>query len=423
MVNENRTANGASAALNEEDRTILDSVERFLADGLALKNWWEQVDATDGYKNRFPLVHTFRRPENSYGFLETASLNDRAIPVMGVVDEVFYDRPKTTEQHQAAMAELMRDQIREFVLHYFMRVSDFRLPQEHVEAATSDIPSYLAAISMRPKEEILCKGMGFSKSFYKMHDTGEIGKFPEEDASQVIDLREIGTTYDWIILKLQVFDFTVSMKPMGTDGPQMTMPLREEGYLILTPDFILNEDNPEPGVLGRYGFGYAFIKNPTRGMFAYGPGEFEVAFQVINFQVSDTGETHVTMAFTSDQPERVMNLKLDPVNWSFSIADLMSFGMTSRVLRPLKEMLDDLPLKADNLDPTLPSISLLNQFTNGQAAEKLAISQEQLFKGFLVKHSMQHYQTILGSLRTWRQIPDWLDEASLPEWVIDGHSS
>lgn len=423
MVNKNKTAVGASAALNEQDQTVLDSVEGFLADGLALKTWWEQVDATDGYKNRFPLVHTFRRPENTYGFLETASLGDRALPVMGVVDEVFYDRPKSTKQHQAATAEWMRDQIREFVLNYFMRISDFRLPQEHVEATSSDSPSYLDAFSMRPKEEILRKGMGFSQAFYKRCDTGKIGKFPEKDAARIIDLREIGTTYDWIVLKLQVFDFNVSVKPLGTDGPQMTMPLREEGYLILTSDFILNEDDPEPGVLGRYGFGYAFIKNPTRGMFAYGPGEFATAFQVINFEVLDTGETHVKMAFTSDQPEKIMNLTLDPVNWSFSVADLMSFGMTSRVLRPLKEALDELPLKTNNLDPMLPSIALLNQFTNGQAAEKLAISEEQLFKGFLVKHSMQHYQTILGSLRTWRQIPDWLDEASLPEWVIDGHSS
>ena len=413
----------SAATLTDEDRLLLDSVDRFLADGKALKKWWEQAEANDGFTEQFDLVHTFRRPERSAGFFGDAPLEGRSMPVMGVVDEVFYDRPKAEEKARTKMAEWMRDQVREFVLHYFMRISDYRLPQEYVESSGKNGSSYLDALSMQPREEIQRKGMGFTQVFYKNRDTGQIDKFPEQNASHIIDLREVGTTYEWIIVKLRVFDFSVSMKPLGPDGPQMIVPLKEEGYLIMTPDFILNEDEPESGVLGRYGFGYAFIKNPTRGMFAYGPGEFEAAFQVINFQVQDTGETSVRMAFVSDQPEKVMNLTIDPVDWSFSIADMMSFGLTSRFLSPLKDALDRLPLKGGNMDPTLPSISLLNQVTSGQASKQLAISKEQLYKGFLVKHSMQHYQTLLGSLRSWRQIPDWLDEAALPEWVVKGHSS
>jgi hypothetical protein len=116
-------------------------------------------------------------------------------------------------------------------------------------------------------------------------------------------------------------------------------------------------------------------------------------------------------------------MNLNVVDLSLSLADLMSFGMASRFFAPLKSSLRGLTPKTGGLDPTLPSISLLNQLTNGMAAKELAISREQLFRGFLVKHSLQHYQTLLGSLRTWRQIPDWLDAASLPDWVVQGQSS
>ena len=411
------------ASLSEEERTLLESVDKFLAHGIALKTWWEQAEANNGFSEEFDLVHTYRRPERTVGFFGDAPVNGTTMPVMGVVDEVFYDRPKGAEDVKSASANWMKDQIREFVLKYFMRISDFRLPEEYIAPNGHSSSTLLDALSMLPKEEIHRKGMGFQQVFYKNRATGDIEKFSEAESTHIVDLREIGDTYDWIVVKLRVYDFNVTVKPLGTDGPQMTMPMKEEGYLILTPDFICNQENPEEGVLGRYGFGYAFIKNPTRGMFAYGPGEFEAAFQTITFEVRDTGETNVRMAFVSDQPEKVMNLTIDPVEWGFSLADMLSFGMTSKLLSPVKDALDRLPLRGENLDPTLPSISLLNQVTGGQASKQLAINREQLFKGFLVKHSMQHYQTLLGSLRSWRQIPDWQDEDSLPEWVKTGQSS
>lgn len=395
-----------SQTFSDADQYLLDHADRFLADGLAIKRWYDEMDSTDGFADRFDLVHTLRRDERSRGFFGLVQLEGRAMPVMGVLDEVFYDRPKTSATHQKEAALEMRDQVREFVLHYLMRVCGFRLPQEYIEP-----------------EQINRKGMGFTLSFYKRKDTGEIGKFPEEGASSIIDLREIGTNYDWIIVKLKVYDFTVSMKPFGPESIGMDMPMKEEGYLILTPEFIANEDDPSPGVLGTYGFGYAFMKNPTRGMFAYGPGEFEAAFQYIYFDVLEDGRTKVRMAFVSDQPESIMNLTIDPVDLGFSMADMLSFGMTSRVLGSVKDSLHGISTKTPNLDPTLPSISLLNRVTNGQAEKKLDISRDQLFKGFLVKHSMQHYATILGSLRTWRQVPDWLDSNSIPDWVVKGESS
>ena len=409
--------------MTAEDQAILDSLEGFLSDGRAMKAWWDEAYVSSGFSERFDLVHTLHRPEKSFGFFGKVPLGRGPMAVMGVRDELFYDRPKLMGASQTEGAEWMRDQIREFVLRYFLRISDYRLPQKIVATGTEDLPALLRPFSLKPKEEVERKGMGFTQVYYKRCGTGEIGKFPEADTSAVLDLREIGKIYDWVVLKLEVFDFCVTMKPFGPEFMRVTMPMKEESYLIVTPEFITCSDNPQPGVLGEYGFGYAFVKNPTRGPFAYGPGEFEAAFQTINFRVMESGETQVLMTFVSDQPEKIMNLRFDPVNWSFAFADMMSFGMTSRMFKPIKHMLDEMPLKADNVDPTIPALNFINAVTAGQAGKKLDMRKERLYKGFLTQHSMQHYQTLLGSLRTWRQIPDWLDAGALPEWVVEGKSS
>ncbi|MBT6148456.1 MAG: hypothetical protein HOH74_23685 [Gemmatimonadetes bacterium] len=414
MSDEPKTGDPSAVQLTAEDHLVLDSVDGYHADGLALKKWWEEADADDGYTDTFEVVTTLNRPDSSLGFFGEAPLDRGNMPVMGVVDEVFYDRPKAAQPWSEAAASWTCDQIREFVLHYFMRISDCRQPEKVVVTDGGSPDS---------DEEVERQGMSFSQVYYKLKATGECGKFSPEDQGATMDLRQIGDTYDWIVVKLRVWDFTVAIQPMGAGGPKLTVPLKEESYLLLTPDFIVDEEKPEEGLLGEYGFGYAFIKNPTRGPFAYGPGEFETAYQQINFRVRENGESYVRMIFVSNRPDKIMNLSFDPVSWGFSLADLMSFGLASRFLQPVKSSLEGLSLKGGNMDPTLAAMGLLNVLTDGQAAERFDLSSDQLYKNFLVQHSRQHYQTIMGSHMTWRQIPDWLDSAALPHWVVSGMSA
>ena len=128
------------------------------------------------------------------------------------------------------------------------------------------------------------------------------------------------------------------------------------------------------------------------------------------------------MVFVANRPERIVNLSLNPVNWSFTLADLLSFGLSSQFLAPMKGVLDRLPLRGGNVDPVYAFIWLANALTGNQAAQQLCISRDELDKQFLVKHFWQHYQTVVGALHTWRQIPDWLDSSALPEWVVRGVS-
>ena len=118
----------------EHDARLLPSVEEYLARGLALKRWWDEVERTGGPENRFPLERTFNQPTRSFGFYGDAPVGEGFMPVMGNVQEMFYDRTRAPVSLGRDSAEWMWTQIREFVMKYFMRVSSFRLPETYVDA-------------------------------------------------------------------------------------------------------------------------------------------------------------------------------------------------------------------------------------------------------------------------------------------------
>lgn len=407
----------------EQDRFFTDSVERALADGLALKRWWNHTYPVGGFRERFELERVFNRPDSSFGFFDEVQLASGPMALMGNYQEMLYDRPRTPTSLRREAAAWMRDQVREFVLRYFMRVSSFRQPEVYIASGRPAPPRYLESLSWCTRQDILRQGFGFKQLYYKLREGGTIGKFSEAEEATIVDLRELGERYEWIVVKVRIFDFKFTFRPFGADAPELTVPLAEESYLVLARDFILVEDEPAPGVLGQYGLGYAFIKDPAQGLIAYGPGQFDAAIELINFRVLESGETRVEMVFVVNRPARIANISLDPVDWSFRFADLFSFGMTSRVLSPLKGALDRLPTNFGNFDPVYGYVSLVNALTGNQAGQQLCITREQLEKDFLAQHFMQHYTTIVGSLLTWRQIPDWLDSARLPDWVLMGKSS
>jgi hypothetical protein len=414
--------NRDTAVLTDQDRAILERVEEARADGVALKRWWDRT-YPDGFAERFELERVFNRPDTSFGFFDQVQLNRGILPVMGNFQDMFYDQTRTPSNLNREAALWMRDQIREFVLRYFMRVSAFRQPEVYVESGQPTLPPYLKSLSWCVEPDILRQGFGFTQHYYKRRDTGQIGKFPRESESAIIDLREIGHKYEWIVVKVRIFDFSFRFKPFGSNGPELSFPLTEESYLILSRDFILNEDDPSPDCLGRYSLGYSFIRDPTQGLIGYGPGQFRAAIEIINFEVSKRGEIRVSMVFVADRPERIANVSLNPVDWSFRLADLFSFGMTSKLFAPIKSSLERIPPAVDSFDPVYGFVSLANTLTANQASQQLCISREQLEKDFLAQHFIQHYVTLVGSLSTWRQIPDWLDSAALPAWVVNGRSS
>ncbi|MGD0568475.1 MAG: hypothetical protein ABSA78_08715 [Candidatus Sulfotelmatobacter sp.] len=410
----------SASSLTGEDRAILDTVEQYLAAGLALKNWWKDAGLRGQKEQTFTLERSFNRATNSYGFFSQAQVQDRTVAIMGNVQDMLFDRAKRPPHMVKQDTEWTRRQLREFVLRYFMRVSSFRAPEAAVDDDGSAVSSWLSGISWCPAPDVVREGFGFSQLYYKSV-AGEVGKF--SDTSAIVDMREIGEKYEWIVLKVRIFNLTVPVRPFGTAGPELPFNLNEESYLVVSREFILDRDRPAPGTLAEYGVGYAFIKSPKTKFLAFGPGEFAMAIELIEFQMAESGDIHVHIVFVVNRPEAIANLTLDPVDWSLRLANLLSLGMASSLLDPLRAAVSRLPLRLGTFDPVYSYIGLMKLLTDGLSEEKLCISKAQLDKRFLLQHFLQHYETLAGALFTWRQIPDWLDSAALPRWVVTGRSS
>jgi hypothetical protein len=399
--------------LTPEERSLLDNVDRGLDAGLQLQRWMEATDAANSYAARFDLVRVVNRPNESFGFFDEVPYDHIKIPVMGDVQDMGYDWPK-------ALHTNWPDQLREFVLHYFLRVTDFREPEAYVEPSGTMWPVRWP-IGWCPEKHSRIGGFGYQQLFYKLSASGEIGKFAEEDRFAIVDLREIGEKYKWILAKGRIFNFNLSFAPWGLDLPYLEVPLKEETFLVLSPDFIVDEDNPEPGVAKRCGVGYALLDNPgSGGLLAYGPGRFGTGFQSIQFRVLEGGSTFVRMGFVVNRPRHILNIGIDPVHSGLDLVDLLSFGLASPLITPIRNTLGRMTPRLGGFDPIFSYISLVNLLAGKQIADKLCISREQLEKQMLVQHFMQHYDMIVNSLLTWRQIPDWLDSQALPDWVIRG---
>lgn len=418
----------STEGLSESARRLLDAVPEALEDGVELLEWWKKADADHSYARRYKESFVANRPDDqSYGFFDSVELTSGKIPVNGNVQKMFYDEPKAPPDYEGAADEWMNDQIREFILKYFMRISDYRRPQLYPESHPEPPPG-LGFLSQCPDSDDEATGFGFSQIYYKRKKDGEIVEFPEAERDKIVDLRRLRNELEWVVLKNPIFGFGFEVKLfgnlledlVGASGPRVTVPAQVYNYLVISNDFVVNEENPEPGVRGRYGFGYAFVNDPEPSLYGYGPGQLQPGYEQLVWEVRDTGEVQVTASFVAREPREILRLSVDPLAWGYQLTKALG----GEFPEGWKRFYDSLPLTNMTFDPVLPSVRLLNLFTLGQAARRFCISKDHLVKEALFLHFLQHYQTILGSLQTWRQVPDWTaKEAKLPEFVTSGKSS
>lgn len=417
-----QTSFAPNTSESQRDAEVLPRVPEYLAKGLALRRWWAEVERQGGPKTQFRLDRSFNRATRSYGFYGEAPVDGTMMPVMGNVQEMFYDQTRAPASLGIESAEWMASQIREYVLHYFMRTSSFRQPEAYVDFSQPLPPPALSRLSWCPAPRASQIGFGFTQLFYKLLGSGEVHAFQGFERNAIVDQREVGKKYEWLVLKVRIFDFNFRSRPFGANGPELVFGLNEESYLVVHQEFINDRENPYPTALGDYGIGYSFVRSPNRSLFGYGPGEFDAAIELINFRVYKTGYVSVRMIFIANRPTSVTNIVVDPIDWTARLADTLSFGLASPLLTPARELFSQFPLRF-SVDPVVAYINAANALTGNYAADALCISMEELEKLFLVQHFQQHYQTILGSLVTWRRFPDWLDAKSLPPWVISGVGS
>ncbi len=418
---ETAAGGAADGSFSSGEQRILTAVDRALAGARDLEHWWRAVDAAAAYGERFDLATTRGGLDAGFGFFGEAPVSGSVLPVMGHVLEQFYDRPKVTGGAEAGRrAAWLNAQAREFVLRYFLRVGGFA-PTRAVPGANGRAPAYLQPFSWYPEGDQGARGSGFEQLYYKLKGSDRPERFMESERHAIVDLREIGTTFDWVVLKAEVFDFNLVLAPFGEGYPQGTMPATEPCHLVLSDAFVEDEPGPEGGGagerLGRYGCGWAFLPAAEESFLAHGLGRFEAAFQTIRFEVGAGGEVTSRTAFVASRPKAAVSV--DPVDWGLRMADRFSFGTASTVLEPMQKMWSRGP-GAGGVDLVQSFITAANMVTSGGAARSLGLSKKQLHKNFLVAQFARHANLVAGSLAAWRQVPDWLDRAGLPGWVASG---
>ena len=407
---------------------MLDKVETYLAQGLEIYRWFQEARRTNSFSERFKLFDQFERPDTNYGFIDDITVGGSPFPVVGTAQEIVYARPKVpgnaSLEVERSSAEWMRDQIRVYMLRYFMRVASYRAPRfvPTPECQTPRLaPRFLKLLGWCKGGPVGRRGWGYRQLYYK-RSSGEVGKFQESEQRTIIDVREVGDKYDWIVLEVHVFDFAINVPPFGGDGPRASLPVKSIVKVVLSRDFVIDQPRPEAGVLGRYGWGYAFIREEEKphGLLGYGPDALGPAFMSFCCDVLETGEVRLFNDFAANQPTQILNLSLNPVDWGVEAADLLSFGFLKPVLEPLRETSHRLPFGNLALRPIFNFITLANLATGGLAARELCISKNQLLKEVMAMHFLDAYHFALGTLETWNQIPDWTDTAALPRWVVAG---
>lgn len=414
-------ADEADARLSAGERQLLAGVDSAIAGAVELESWWREVDAAGAYPERFDLsVHG--RSTRGFGFFGEAEIGGANLPIMGCVQEQLFDRPKrigASRSDRDRAAEWIDRQIRELTLRYFLRICDFQQPEAFPGSNGHSPPAYLRSFGWATHERDGGASAGFEQVFGKLKATGEIRRFSGSDRHAIVDLREVGRTWEWIVLKVEILSFKLVLAPFGQRYPHGTVPASEPSYLVISEDLVADQAEPEPepeGDRGRYGYGAAFLPAADESLLASGLGRFTAALHALRFQVKNSGEVVARTVFVANRPSEVVQLSPDPVDWGFRMADRMSFGSASALLEPMQKMWHRMPA-GFGLELMQAFVSAANRMTDSGAARSLGISRKQLHKSFLVAQLTQHHNAVAGTLAAWRQISDWTDRENLPDWV------
>ena len=370
------TATSASAPLTPGDQEVLANVEAAIDQGREVKEWLDAERTSRIWMNRFPIARELHYPDLNFGFLMDANLRSGTLPVAGVCQDQLFAWPKAPAGCRQDLVKV-RARLRDFIFHRFMGIT-------HEESWTR--AEGLGSGRRNPDSRQLVDGWGYEQVFYKLKGTGEVGRFPDNQQRCIVPLEEIGTKYAWIVFKVDIFHLNAPVNLLGlANGPRLTVSLQQPVYTVMTPDYLVDQEDPEPGVVGKYGYGYSVIPNPTyKSLLAVGPSSLTHTIERLTFRLLKTGEMRAHMDYVMPQPQRVLNL--DPVGWSFGAADRLSFGAASKVFGPLKSMLQNLQ---DRMDPVFMGMRILDTMTAGISSSEFSLDKDQLLKSIMMLHFVE----------------------------------
>lgn len=410
------TSEHAADAAPAVDPVLAALIEPTLEDGRELLRWWRETESSGTPLPTFDVV----RPTHDVtatGFTGTAPVRGRDLPVLGVVQETLFDHPKGLTRDQ------VEAQVRAFALEYVLRASHMRAPSPAAGAGGSG-SRLTQALSWHMDDAVRHVGFGYTQVLYKEQETGRVAAFAAADQHRIVDLRELGTRYAWVVLRVEIFDFTIAVAPLGGGAPSVHVPMKEVAYLVMAPDFIETGEAPAPDGAREFGFGYAFIPYAPDGpeMLAYGPGHFAAAIKTVRFRVTDDGAVRVRALFLANRPTRIMSVDLDPLGWSLDVLEQWGGRAARTMTNPMRAMSERWPLRAREVDPIGGTVDLANRMTGGRAADALGMSREVLERRMLWQHFQQHHELFRTARVAWQAVPDWTTPARIPDRWREGES-
>lgn len=403
------------STFSHEERRLVNNVPECLESAVELMWWWRNTDRKKGFHETLELTEVLNRSHNSYSFFDDVEIRSQSTKVMGDVPWVFYDQPKGGDRRRWAQ------EAQAFVLRYFLRTSDTRQPEavageKRGKAAESKSPFSWCARDYKKRE-----GFGFEQLFYKLKGETRVRRFSTSDRFSIVDQRELLSTYDWVVGKVELFDFELTF-PEVPNVPKVSVPLQESQYIVFNEKFVVDEVVGQNNC-SRFCCGYGMLRSPKRrSVVAYGPGQFEIGFQLFEFTVSEDGTIMLRLPFVVNRPNRILDLPVSPFDSRLS-RHLWNRGSNDAGFGPGCVEASWATLLAPGFDPVFSLVRLVNVFSMGAAARGLCISVKELEKFFLRFHFEQYIAMVDRSVLTWRQVPDWLDTESLPTWVKTGVSS
>jgi len=395
-----------SALFTEEDLAILGQVDAAIRYGHELLEWWTANRETRVRVNSFPIARQIHEPDLNYGFLLDAHLRSGTLPVVGVIQDQLMRWPKLPPDRPRD-PDWMRAQLRAFILKYFMRMAGTQ-------------PAYRAGPvggDAKPgsgSDDRL--GWGYRQKFYKLAD-GTVGKFTPAQQTALIALDEVFPKYLWIVYEVKIHQFDMSFGvPGAANGPTFNVSMTQPVHTVMTPRFLVDEQRPQPGVVGEYGYGYSVVPNPTLDpIVTDGPSAIKQTIETLTFRVLENGSVRAHMNFITPQPARIINR--DPVQLAFDLADRLSFNTASTLLAPLKTFLEGIE---PHVDPVYLSMNVLNAMTLGISSEEFGIDKETLFKTFMNLHFTDVFKMYNLAASHFAMVRDWTDTAALPAWATAG---
>lgn len=275
--------------LDDHDRMLIERTEEAIPAGLDLFRWcFERIETMQ--RPRLDLGKGYRLANTAEAVFGEASVAGQMQSVMGARQLVTFSR---IDGPNAA------SRLREFVLKEFLERAHWTY------------------------ENGWPGGFTLHRMVYRAADGG-YGKFTGQEASGAIDWRELGSKYQWVLLRVGVNDFVLPMGPFRKR-------LDEAACVVPHPAFMREAEHPAPGYDLEITVGYPFIRfAPIPNFFGFGPGKFEIAVKIFSFLLKPSGDIDCRMYFlAAPRCQKVFDFGPsipDPVYGGAALLRAVTFG-------------------------------------------------------------------------------------------------